>query len=107
MYIFLQQAHFLSLTGKGGREKSGKVGPEGHMEEMVRHAEEAHVGVLRALRGRYVELSSAVSDTAFLQQHVEATLHSITDLHTAIDQDVSLAQKQSAMILGKAWPFFC
>lgn len=67
----------------------GKVGLEGQMEELVRQAEEARVGVLQALGSRYVELTTAVSDTAFLQQHVDATLQSITDLHTSIDQDVS------------------
>lgn len=70
------------------------------MEEMVRQAEEAHSGVLQALRMCYVELSSAVSDTAFLQQHVEATLHSITELHTSIDQDVVSAVKGSAGEVG-------
>uniref|UniRef100_A0A0P4W4M1 Centromere/kinetochore protein zw10 homolog n=1 Tax=Scylla olivacea TaxID=85551 RepID=A0A0P4W4M1_SCYOL len=90
----------LASIRRGGREKMGKVGLEGHMEEMVRQAEEAHIGVLQALRTRYVELSSAVSDTAFLQQHVEATLHSITDLHTSIDQDVVSAVKGSVGEVG-------
>ncbi|MPC08494.1 centromere/kinetochore protein zw10 homolog [Portunus trituberculatus] len=90
----------LASIRRGGRERSGKVGTEGHMEEMVRQAEEAHVGLLQALRTRYVELSSAVSDTAFLQQHVEATLHSITDLHTSIEQDVVSAVKGSVGEVG-------
>ena len=65
------------------------MGLEGQMEELVRQAEEAHVKVLKAMKSRYVELTSAVSDTAFLQHHVETTLQSITDLQTTIYQDVS------------------
>lgn len=72
----------------------GKVGLEGQMEELVRQAEEARVGVLQALGSRYVELTSAISDTARLQQRVESTLQNITDLHTSIDHDVSSFSKR-------------
>lgn len=80
---------FIFPTGRGGREKVGKIGLEGQMEELVRQAEEARVGVLQALGSRYVELTSAISDTALLQQRVSSTLQNVTDLHTSIDQDVS------------------
>lgn len=70
------------------------------MEELVRQAEEARVGVLQALGSRYVELTSAVADTAFLHQHVNTTLQSITDLHTSIDGDVVSGVKGSVGEVG-------
>lgn len=89
IFIFL----LFLLTGRGGREKLGKVGLEGQMEEMIRQAEEARVGVLQALGSRYVDLTSAISDTALLQQRVESSLQNVTDLQTSIDQDVSLCRQ--------------
>ena len=70
------------------------------MEELVRQAEETRVGVLQALGSCYVELTSAASDTAFLHQHVDATLQSTTQLRTSIDQDVVAGVKESVREVG-------
>ncbi|XP_050712012.1 centromere/kinetochore protein zw10 homolog isoform X2 [Eriocheir sinensis] len=90
----------LASIRRGGREKVGKIGLEGQMEELVRQAEEARVGVLQALGSRYVELTSAISDTALLQQRVSSTLQNVTDLHTSIDQDIISGVKGSVGEVG-------
>lgn len=89
-----------SIRNRGVREKTGKLGVDGQLEELVKKAEEARVGVLQALGSRYEKLTTALHDTTHLHERVSAALQDLSNLHESIEQEVVYGVKGSVGEVG-------
>ncbi|KAG7154664.1 Centromere/kinetochore protein zw10-like [Homarus americanus] len=89
-----------SIRSRGGKEKTGKLGIDGQLEELVKRAEEGRVGVFQALGSRYSKLTTALHDTTLLHDRVNAALRDLTNLHDSIEQEVESGVKSSVGEVG-------
>ncbi|XP_045583707.2 centromere/kinetochore protein zw10 homolog isoform X1 [Procambarus clarkii] len=89
-----------SIRSRGGRDKSAKLGVEGQLEELVKRAEEARVGVFQALGSRYSKLTTALHDTTQLHERVGSALEEISNLHNTIEEELVNGVKGSVGEFG-------
>lgn len=86
-------ADVIASVRKSGKERGGDVcgggaGSGSPMEEVMKRAEEARVGVCQALQDRYCNLTAALQDTTHLHHRVTTALHDLEEAQCNIKNEV-------------------